>query len=344
MRSEFSHSVRKIHMFDIITFGSASIDIHLKSDGFKILKNNNNFGVPFGSGNGICLNLGSKIDVKHIEFTSGGGGTNTAVTFAKQGFKTAFCGTVGDDIAGKEIIEELKSFKVNTGLVLKTKEKSTNHSIVISSEGEDRTILVYRGASELLTGKEISWNKLKTKWIYLAPLSGSLCDIFEVLVDFAHKNKIKIAVNPGSSQLSLPQEKLENILKKVDVLFLNQEEAGILTKIPFAEEQNIFKKIDDICPGVVVMTKGGEGVIVSDGKYLYRAKPNLNRSIIDATGAGDSFASGFISDYIRYNGDIEKAIQLGMANSEACLTKVGAKNGLLNKNAAFNRVVVEKEG
>ncbi|MDP2741674.1 MAG: PfkB family carbohydrate kinase, partial [bacterium] len=130
-------------MFDIITFGSASIDIHLKSDGFKILKDNNNF----VAGNGICLNLGSKIDVEHIEFTSGGGGINTAVTFAKQGFKTAFCGMVGDDIAGKEIIEELKSFKVNTGLASKTKEKSTNHSIVISSQGEDRTILVYRGAS-----------------------------------------------------------------------------------------------------------------------------------------------------------------------------------------------------
>lgn len=325
-------------MFDIITFGSASIDIHLKSDNFKILKNNNNF----IAGEGICLNLGSKIDIEDIKFASGGGGTNTAATFAKQDFKTAFCGTVGDDIAGKEIVEELKNLKINTGLVLKTKEKPTNYSIVVSS-GEDRTILVYRGASELLIGKKIPWSKLKTKWIYLAPLSGLLCDIFEDIINFAYKNKIKIAANPGNSQLYLPKEKLENILKKVDVLFLNQEEASILTKIPFDRESDIFKKIDEICPGVAVMTKGERGVVVSDGKYLYRAEPILNGTVVDTTGAGDSFASGFISDYIRSNGDIEKSIQLGMANSKACLSKIGAKNGLLEKNARLTRVAVEKE-
>ena len=47
------------------------------------------------------------------------------------------------------------------------------------------------------------------------------------------------------------------------------------------------------------MTKGGEGVVVSDGKYLYSALPNPDRKIVDTTGAGDSFASGFLSDYIK---------------------------------------------
>ncbi|MEK7664893.1 MAG: carbohydrate kinase family protein [Patescibacteria group bacterium] len=332
-------------MYDIITFGSAAQDIHIKSKAFKILKDlpaqagENNF----TKGEGLCLALGSKIDVEDIKFASGGGGTNTAVAFAKQGFKTAFCGTVGEDNAGKEIIEELKKLRVNTGLTFKIKEKPTNHSIIIESPGQDRIILVYRGASELLTSKEIPWNKLKTKWIYLAPLSGLLCDNFEDIVDFAFNNKIKVAANPGNSQLSLPQEKLKNILKKINVLILNKEEASQLTKIPFAEEQSIFKKIDEICSGVFVMTKGGEGVVVSDGKYLYRAKPHKNRKVVDTTGAGDSFASGFISDYIRRDGDIEKAIQLGMANSEENLAKTGAKTGLLEKNSEFERVQVTKE-
>lgn len=338
-------------MYDIITFGSAAQDIHIKSKAFKILKDEKDFGMPFGSGEGICLALGSKIDVEDIFFSSGGGGTNTAATFAKQGFKTAFCGAVGDDIAGQEIVKELKQLKIDTGFVLKKKAKHTNHSVIISSAGEDRTILVYRGASELLNSDDVPWLGVRPHrkgsdpitWIYLAPLSGLLCDIFEQLVDFAYENKIKIAANPSKQQLSLPSEQLKNILKKVDVLFLNQEEASFLTKIPFAEEQNIFKKIDEICPGVTVMTKGGEGVVASDGKYLYSAKPNPGRKIVDTTGAGDSFASGFLSDYIRYNGDIEKAIQMGMANSQACLTQVGAKNGLLEKKLKFKRVEVLKE-
>jgi sugar/nucleoside kinase (ribokinase family) len=116
-----------------------------------------------------------------------------------------------------------------------------------------------------------------------------------------------------------------------------------LTKVQFKSEAEIFKKIDEICPGIAVMTKGGEGVTVSDGKYLYSAKPDPTRKIVDTTGAGDSFASGFLSDYIRYNGDIEKAIQFGLANSAANLAEVGAKTGLLDKNSKIERVQVLKE-
>lgn len=326
-------------MYNVITFGSATQDIHLKSKAFKILKDEKDF----ATGQGLCLALGSKIDVEDIIFATGGGGTNVAATFAKQGLKTAFYGAIGADTAGLEIIRELKHLRVDTGFIAKKKEKHTNHSVIVSNLGKDRTILVYRGASDLLRKEDILWRKIKTKWVYLAPLAGEQLNIFADIVNFAYENKIKVAINPSKQQLSLPEDQLKNILQKVDILFLNQEEASFLTKIPFFEEQEIFKKIDEMCPGIAVMTKGGEGVVVSDGKYLYRAKPNLNINIIDATGAGDSFASGFISDYIRHNGDIEKSIQLGMANSEACLIKVGAKNGLLDKNARFDRVIITKE-
>jgi ribokinase len=326
-------------MYDIITFGSATQDINLKSKAFKVTKDDKDS----VTGEGICLALGSKIDVEGIKFTTGGGGTNVAATFAKQGFKTAFCGVVGNDEAGKQVLDELKRLKVDTSLVLKTKEKATNYSVIVSSEGEDRTILAYRGASDLLDKNKIPWNKIKTKWIYLAPLSGLLCEAFEDIVNFAFENKIKIAVNPGNSQLSLPVENLQRILKKIDVLILNQEEASFLTKISFREESEIFKKIDQMCPGVAIMTKGGDGVVVSDGKYIYSAVPNPERKIVDTTGAGDSFAAGFLSDYIRYNGDIEKGIQLGLANSEANLREVGAKTGILSKNENFKRAQVVKQ-
>lgn len=325
--------------FDIITFGSATRDIMVKPRGLTALK----YGSDPATGKGVCFPFGSKIDVEEIEFNSGGGGTNTAATFTKQGFKTAFLGAVGEDSAGKEIKEELKSLNIDTKFVFTIKEKPTNHSIIILTEGEDRTILAYRGAAELLGKENIPWGKLKAKWIYLAPLTGLLCDIFEDIIDFAIKNKIRITTNPSIQQLSMPSEKLRSIFSKIDVLFLNKEEASFLTKIPLQEENEIFKKIDEICRGVVVMTKGGQGVVVSDGEYIYRAKPNTDRKIVDTTGAGDSFASGFISEYIRENGNIEKSIQLGLANSTGCISKVGAKNGLLLKGEQFERVEVQKE-
>jgi len=326
-------------MYDIITFGSATHDIVVRPRKSTILKYDKNFSV----GNGVCFPLGSKVDIEDIEFDSGGGGTNTAATFVNQGFKTAYCGVVGTDNSGREIVDELKKLKIDTSLLQKTKEKPTNHSIIILNNGQDRTILTYRGASGLMGKRDIPWHKLKTKWIYLAPLSGLLCDTFAEIVNFAFENKIKIAVNPGIAQLSLPKENLEVIFKKVNILILNQEEASFLTKISYKNETEIFKKIDEICLGVVIMTKGGEGVVVSDGKYLYRAKPRLGRKIVDTTGAGDSFASGFVSKYIRYNGDIEKSIEFGMANSEGVLSEVGAKRGLLDKTSEYEKVPVTKE-
>ena len=326
-------------MYDIITFGSAAQDIHLKSKSFKVLKDSGDF----ATGEGICLPFGSKVDIQDIIFASGGGGTNTAATFAKQGFKTAFCGAIGADISGLEIIKELKHLRIDTRFVIKKKEKHTNASVVISNTGEDRTILVYRGASDMISKKDIPWKKIKTKWMYLAPLAGLLCDDFAEIVDFAKKNKIKIAVNPSKQQLSLPEEDLKKTFCQIDVLFMNQEEASLLTRVPFEDEAGIFKKLDQICCGIAVMTKGGEGVSVSDGKYLYSARPNAERKIVDTTGAGDSFAAGFLSEFMRTNGGIEKSIQLGLANSEGNLSQIGAKTGLLAKGAEFKRVKVTKQ-
>lgn len=327
-------------MFDIITFGSATWDIFIKPKKFSILPNKK----EFLTGKGICFNMGSKIDVEGVNFSSGGGGTNTAATFAKQGFKVAYCGALGRDIGGQEIIRELGKSGINAELVFKTDLKPTNHSIILStlSAKQDRTVLAYRGASEILEEKDIPWDKLKTKWLYLAPLSGPLSKLFKPLVNFAKKNNIKIAANPGNSQLSLPKRTLEEIVAKLDILILNQEEAALLTKTSYQKEKEIFKKIDEICPGIAIMTKGPKGVLVSDGKYLFSARPLPQEKMVDRTGAGDSFASGFVSGYIHSKGDIEYAIQLGIANSTSCLTKWGAKNGLLEKGENFIKVRVNK--
>lgn len=322
-------------MYDIITFGSTTRDIVITSKKLTILKYDK---AP--NGQEVCFPLGSKSDIDDIQFVSGGGGTNTAATFAYQGLKVAFCGAVGQDVTGQEIIHELKRIGIDTRFVVKKSAKKTNHSVVILQTSQDRTILAYRGAAELLEKKDIPFRKLKTKWLYLAPLTGLLCDSFEEIVNFAKKNKIMVAANPSMAQLSLSN--FSEIVKNIDVLFLNQEEASFLTKIPFQQEKEIFKKLDELCPNIAVMTKGGEGVTVSDGKQIYSAKPHEMRSIVDTTGAGDSFGAGFVTEFMK-TGDIAKAIQLGMANSQGCLSEIGAKNGLLKKDQQFERVAVHKE-
>ncbi len=323
-------------MFDIITFGSATRDAFFISKKFLLARHK-----KFTTGRGLCLSLGSKIEIEDVLFRTGGGGTNTVTTFANQGFKTAFCGTIGKDISGQMIINELKASKIYDGFVRQTNLKPTSYSVILTSPGKDRTILAYRGASTELAKKDISWKRLKAKWLYLAPLSGKLCGLFEHLVDFAYKNKMKVVVNPGKSQLSLEKKTLKRILKKIDILILNQEEASLLTNIPYQKEREIFQKLDELVSGIAIMTKGPEGVIVSDGKFLYQAKP-VRSKVVERTGAGDSFGSGFVSSFMKEK-DIEKAIQFGVANASSCLKEWGAKDGLLKKGQKWTKVKIRKE-
>lgn len=324
-------------MFDIITFGSAAYDIFLKPEKFKVLKNKN-----FVTGKGLCFNLGSKVDVNEVYFSSGGGGTNSAATFAKQGLKVAYCGKVGDDVMGNEIVRELEAREINTDFISRCEKRRTNQSVVINADNKDRTIFVYRGAAELLGKDEIPWNKLQAKWFYIAPLSGKLAGIFPQIVNFAHEKGIKVAANLGNSQLSLKKDVLQKVLQKIDVLILNQEEASLLTKIPYKKENEIFKKIDDLCPSIAIMTKGGAGVSVSDGWNISKATA-LKSKVVDKTGAGDAFGSGFVAKFINSSGNIEEAIQLGVANATSCIKHWGAKGGLLEKDVKFERVEIKKQ-
>ena len=85
--------------FDVITIGSATRDVFLGDFGAKKIKSSD-----FSTGEALELGLGSKFEVKKIVLTTGGGATNAAVTFARQGFKTACIGFAGEGIKRSEVI------------------------------------------------------------------------------------------------------------------------------------------------------------------------------------------------------------------------------------------------
>lgn len=323
--------------YDIITFGSATRDIFLKAKQFLI----GDFKIDHIKKE-ILLPVGLKIDIKDIHFHSGGGGTNTAASFASHGLKTAYCGTIGKDPEGQVILKEIKEKRINTKFILKTKKKPTNLSIIFSTP-QERTILVYKGASEVLDKKMIPWSEIKdSKWFYLAPLSGKLIKVFKKLVDFAKENKIKVMINLGNTQLKLPSKILKPILKKIDILILNQEEGQILVKNTSLKEKKLIKEIKKIFPGILIITNGQNKLFATDEKFIYSAFPPKVK-VLDKTGAGDAFASGFLSGYIKSKKNIIKAIQLAVANSASCIKKWGAKEGILKRNEKFKKVKVKKE-
>lgn len=322
--------------FDIITFGSGTRDVYLVCRDFKIVEEK-----KFVTGRGIAVSLGSKIEVNNILFRTGGGGTNSAATFKAQGYKVAWCGMVGRDIGGREIVKKMRSIGIDTRFVFFTDKKPTNYSVVMCAK-EDRTILVYHGASSELPTRQIPWHKIKeTRWFYLAPLAGKLARSFAPLVNFAKRNGIYVAANPGNSQLRLPASVLRPSLEKLDILFLNQEEAALLAGMIFGtvKETELLKKLYPLYGGIIAITRGPEGAVVTDGVRVFSV-PVLKTRVIDRTGAGDAFASAFVSEFMRTN-DICSALQFGIANSAACISHWGAQDGLLKKNQRWKRVPVK---
>lgn len=172
--------------------------------------------------------------------------------------------------------------------------------------------------------------KLKSRWFYISGLAGKSAKVIFPIIEYAKKKKIKVAMNPGSAQLALGLKGLKRVLSVVNVLILNQEEASVLANVSYNKEREIFRKLDKFIPGIVVMTKGPKGVVVSDGKEIFRAGIFKEKKHIDRTGAGDAFGSGFVSGLLKTE-KIEEAIRLGSANGTSMVEYFGAKNGILSK-------------
>lgn len=315
-------------MFDVITFGSATSDIFVEIPREYIKKEK-----QLISGRGFVFNIGSKIDIPGMKFAFGGGGVNTASSFIRQGFQTAYCGMIGSDIAGRELVEHLKSLNIDTSFICTTKERVTNSSVVISARGEDRVILVWRGASELLGKNDINWDRLAAKLFYLAPLSGQLSNLTGDLILHAKKIGAIVAANFGNSQLKLEKNSLKTLLAQIDYLILNLEEASLMTGINYKNEKKIIAETVRFHQGVNIITKGKDGAIVTANGMVYHAKQK-EFEVIDVTGAGDAFGSGFMCGILDAPNDIEYAIKMAMVNAKHCLSSRGSDK-LLSKEENY---------
>lgn len=341
--------------YDVITIGTATRDVYflgVKYDSHK--KDPHAF-----TGEAICFSLGSKIYVPRVFFTTGGGGTNTAVTFARQGFLSGCIIDVGDDIRGEEVVRELRKENVQTNLVFREKGENTAYSLILLTSSGERTILVYQGAGSKIEAGRIPWQRLKTKWLYLDSLHGNI-PLIRGIIHYKYRNpSVRIAWNPSMEDLKINRNVLRRLLRHIDVFISNQEEAAFLTGKSYRHEREIFRAFDALIPGIAVMTKGPKGIVVSDGKTMWRGGVYREKRIVDRTGAGDAFASGFVAGLMhrikdgfsssprRYSTiisrsyfdsnkrwkqeDIEYAIRLGSANATAKVEGVGAKFGLLRK-------------
>ena len=296
--------------FEVISFGSAILDVLLKSPDFQIAKTKKAF-----TQSSLIIPYGVKSEVSDLVFSSGGGGTNTAVGLARLGLKTALVARCGWDFAGKIIRQEIKKEKVFDEFLVQLEDEKTDYSTILIGPDGNRTILVWRGGTRL-EADIIDFKKLNSFWFYIASLEGNL-DLLERLIDFAQKNHIKVAVNPGKREIK-EKEKLIPLLQRIEVLLINQEEAKLLGDL------------SSLTKTMVAITSGEKGVVLKvPGKGQLKMS-GFKVKMVDQTGAGDGFGCGFIGGLAK-GLEIEKALKLGVANGASVVTKIGAKEGLIRQ-------------
>ncbi|MBU0597843.1 carbohydrate kinase family protein [Patescibacteria group bacterium] len=324
-------------MFDVISIGSAFQDVYVFSKKFKVVRDSRTT-----TGTAQMFAFGTKIELDDILFEIGGGATNTSYTFARQGLRTACISRVGDDGSGKEVSKFLKKNRITDKLII-DRQRRTAHSVVFLGKKGERTLLVYRGAAHNFSSRDFNLNGIKnTKWLYISSLAGNL-SLLEKIMRYANSHNIKVALNPGKLEIRQNKKKLAKIIKTVKILFVNREEAVMINKRAYGDDQGLLKDLTQLCPNVIAVTEGAGGSLVADGQKHYHIKIKPVKSI-DTTGAGDAFGSGFLAGYIKNHGNIQKAIALACANSASVVQKIGAKHGLLTKASKVqkSRVTIQK--
>lgn len=308
--------------YDVISFGSAILDVFIKSPDFKVVKSSDKF-----VGKVLSIPYGIKSEVEELLIASGGGGTNTAVGFARLGLKTALVARCGWDFAGKMIRQDIKKEKVIDDLLVQLEGEKTDYSTILIGPDGNRTILVYRGGTSL-EKSVIDFKRLNSFWFYLASLEGNL-SLLDQLVDLAVKNHTKVALNPGRREIK-QKDQLFEIAQKVDVLIVNQNEALELTKDSFNVEQAFDYLVKFLPKTMIVVTKGDQGVLAQIPGEKRLSLKSFEVKMIDQTGAGDGFGCGFVGA-LASNFKPHQALKIGMANGASVVTQIGAKLGLLKK-------------
>lgn len=328
-------------MFDVVTIGSATRDIFIESDKSKILTLK---GIEEKK-DLLCFGYGDKIEIDQHCFDIGGGAINTAVNFANLGFKTSTVVKTGNGLNGKAVVRRLKEYGVDSSLIIKSDALRTGFSVILTSFEGDRTVLTHRGANAQMFAHEIDWDKVKsTKWIYIASLSKQSNDTIIDIADFAAKNNIHLAFNPGGTSIRKGLGILSQVLKSTDVLVMNKTEASDLTKIiekpeskhdfndgkvdliPFHISQ-MLNMLFEYVKKVVFITDGKHGVYGFDGEYYYQCD-TISVKVASTLGAGDAFSSTLVAALSRYDWDIEKALPIATLNAASVVEHYGAQEGL----------------
>ncbi len=307
--------------YDCITIGSSMLDT------FVMLKSvEHHASITQSYAVNQCFTLGAKIDVGKIVQQSGGGASNASVTFARQRLNCALISKVADDIVGHIVRDELQNDGVKIDHIIDDVGGKTGQSVILVDPSAERTVLTDRGSAGTLSEHDLAvLSGLKSRWVYITSQNGSKVAL-DVIFDWANENSVKIAWNPGLTDIKHSGVNLKKVIARTDLLIVNRDEAGkILDAVDLVDR--LASGLHTMGAKRALVTDGAHKMAVMDGNKIWTLEPNDIKAV-DSTGAGDAMGSGTLAGLLR-GLSFDRAIELGLANSEHVIMRVGAKTGIM---------------
>lgn len=259
-----------------------------------------------------------------ISTHGGGAAANVATWLAHTGVPTFLIARVGDDAAGKTVQSELERYGVlHSNTVIPG--RNTGVVIVLVDQSGERTMFPDWGANSGLGPEDLPDLSDITN-IYLSgyPMinPASRPGVREI-INIAREKNIKIVFDPASVGVlaEVGVDKVRSWLSDMHVLILNEEESHFLTGLP-----NPVHAVEDLLhfSEIVVIKRGAGGVLAQRRGESVIQLPALPTNVIDTTGAGDSFAAGFIRVWGQ-GGDLNSALSAGIELAAHCVSLIGAR-------------------
>lgn len=313
--------------FDVVAIGNAIVDVLTNKEDNFFEEHNMQKGVMTLIDAERAEALYEELAKDNLVQCSGGSAANTAVGIAKMGGKPAFIGKVACDKLGDVFRDDITAVGVDFSTPCLLNEKPTARCIVLVSPDAQRTMNTFLGACARLSRSDIDEDLIRTSKItyiegYLWDRDESK-DAITYAVELARKYNRKVSLSLSDPFcVNRHRDTFMDLIKKgVDILFCNEEEIKALFNTEDAELA--FEKCKTLCE-LCVITRGADGAVAINGEKRFEIPAEPIDKVVDTTGAGDSFAAGFLTGYSQ-NRSIKDCIKMGAVSAAEMISHYGAR-------------------
>jgi sugar/nucleoside kinase (ribokinase family) len=268
--------------------------------------------------------LGRELLAEDFRTVLGSASAIFACGVARLGRPVSFFSNVGRDEFGRFCLQELRKAGISTKHVQVAGTTKTGVTISLSTRS-DRALVTVLGAISRLRYSDLDIEALRGHChLHMTSyfLQTRLRDSFPRVLREAKMLGLTTSFDPNSDPLSSWSRDIWDVLEEATILFVNKEEALRLTR-----KNKVPAALDHLAERVpcVVIKLGAKGAIAAMGGQVI-VVPAFKISPVDTTGAGDSFAAGFVHAYLRKKG-LQQCLIEANACGALCAMQVGGTTG-----------------